>query len=181
MRSILAIAICLLAAFSFYCNADEKLVATSADSNVDAWLLIADPPKLERITELLPYTVNLTLAYNGTEQPYATPEAVFIVTISTSNSLTVALSTNRIEFTREDIVEGNNISLTVTGQVIGYVDLIFVMDIVLRNTKNDSADDVVETVTKFPHYLVTVIRASETLDNIFTMYIYYPQLMLIKY
>ena len=169
MRLISLVAVSLLLVFSFYCNAEEKLAATSASAELVPWVLIANPPKLERITELLPFTVNFTLTFNGTDQPkYAIPETVFVVTVSTSNSLTVSLSTKRMEFTWEDVVEGNGIPLTVTGQVIGYVDLIFVMDIVLRNTKNDSADDVVETVTKFPHYLVTVIRASQTLDNIFT-------------
>ena len=166
MRSLSLFFISLLA--TFFCNAEEQLAVTTAGTDVTPWLLLADPPKLERITELLPYTVNLTLAHTSAAQPkYATPEAVFILKISTSNSVTASLSTNRMEFTWEDVIEGNNITLTVTGQVIGYVDLLFFMDIVLP--KNDSAEDVVETVTKFSPYSVTVVRASETLDSIFIM------------
>ncbi len=149
----------LLASFPV-CNGDDTPVA-----EVIPWVLIADPPKLERITEMLPYTVNLTLTYTGSDQPtYATPETVFAVKITMSNSLTVALSTSRIEFTWEDVVEGNNMTLTVTGQVIGYVDLIFVMDILPKN-----GSVAAETVTVLSPYLVTVIRASDTLDNIFTV------------
>ena len=155
------ILISLLAAFPI-CHGDET--ATAAPEVVP-WLLIADPPKLERITELIPYTVNFTLAYTGAEEPkYATAESVFVVKISMTNSLTAVLSSNRIDFTWEDVVEGNNMTLTVTGQVIGYVDLIFVMDILPKN-----GSVAAETVTAFPPYLVTVIRASDTLDNIFTV------------
>jgi len=175
MRSAVVI-ISLFAAFSLYCNGEEEkpVAATIAAGPPEAgvpWLLVADPPKLERITELLPYTVNFSLSYTGDgKQPaiYATPDTVFVVNISTSNSMTAALSSDRIEFTWQDVVEGNNMTLTVTGRVIGYVDLIFAMDI-LTLSRNGSASAVAETVTKFPRYSVTVVRASEIMDNVFTM------------
>jgi hypothetical protein len=76
----------------------------------------------------------------------------------------VKLASKEIVFTWEDVTEGNNKSLGVTGQVIGYVDLNFVLDILPKN-----GSVAVETVPVLSGYLVTVIRESDTLDNVFTM------------
>jgi hypothetical protein len=76
----------------------------------------------------------------------------------------VKLNSNQIVFTWEDILESNNKSLVVTGQVIGYVDLNFVLDILPK-----TGSVATETVPVLSGYLVTVIRASDTLDNVFTM------------
>jgi hypothetical protein len=80
----------------------------------------------------------------------------------------VKLNSNQIVFTWEDILESNNKSLVVTGQVIGYVDLNFVLDI-LPKTGSVATETLAETVPVLSGYLVTVIRASDTLDNVFTM------------
>lgn len=107
--------------------------------------------------------------YTGSDSTqHATPTSIFVVKISTTNSLTVALDSNRIEFTWEDVVESNNKTLQVTGQVIGYVDLNFDMDILPKNGSTASETD----ITVLSSYLVTVIRASDTLDNIFTVWVF---------
>lgn len=147
------------------CSSDELSAATTPSPERSPWVLVADPEKYERITELVPYTINLTLIYNATSKPqYATAETLYVVKVSMSNTLTVKLDTDRIEFTLEDVVDGNNKTLVVTGQVIGYVDLNFEMDVLPKN-----GSESVEKVTVLSGYLITVIRASDTLDNIFTV------------
>ena len=71
----------------------------------------------------------------------------------------------KIEFTWAEINEGTNKSIQVIGQVIGYADLNFVLDILSRN---DSTAPV-KTIPVLSGYVVTVVRASDTLDNVFTM------------
>lgn len=137
------------------------------------WVLTADPLKLEKITEKFPYTINLTLTYaksEGDSPPVyvTTPEAFrYVVKVSMSNQQTVAIQDNnqKIEFTWAEITEGTNKSIEVIGQVIGYVDLNFVLDIL---PANDSSVPV-KTIPVLSSYLVTVVRASDTLDNVFTM------------
>lgn len=166
VSSCVVILLLFISAFPLDSKADENVATTTPKPDLGPWVLIADPTKLERITELLPYTINLTLTYTGIEPTkYATPDAIFVVRISTTNSLTVALDTKQIEFTWEDVVDGNNKTLEVTGQVIGYVDLNFNMDILPKNGSVAAEKDIIVLSA----YLVTVIRASDTLDNIFTV------------
>ena len=157
------------------CNGQYVNSTSNANSSdVDGpWVLIADPIKLERITEKFPYTINLTLTYarNHDDPPpvyIVTPEAFrFVVKVSMSNHHTVAINNNnqKIEFTWAEINEGTNKSIQVIGQVIGYADLNFVLDILSRN---DSTAPV-KTIPVLSGYVVTVVRASDTLDNVFTM------------
>jgi hypothetical protein len=155
----------LLAGFPVNKGDDTNIVVTTSSPDAGPWALVVNPLTLERITEMIPYTINLTLTYTGSEGPtYASNETVFIVKVSTTNLLTVILESKEIIFTWEDIMEGNNKSLGVTGQVIGYVDLNFVLDILPK-----TGSVAIETVPVLSGYLVTVIRASDNLDNVFTM------------
>ena len=139
------------------CSGEENLSTASPTAEGEPWELIADPPKLERITELEPNHMNLSLTYKGSETPpFVTNETIFLVQISMSNSLTVVLNTYEIEFTWEDIVDGNNKTLQVTGQVIGYVDLNFVMDIIPKPGSIPVKND----IPVLSNYLITVVRAS---------------------
>lgn len=176
VNSLLRVAcLFLLAVFTgTSCNGQYVNLTNTNSSDVDGpWILIADPMKLERITEKFPYTINLTLTYarNHDDPPpvyITTPEAFrFVVKVSMSNHHTVAINNNnqKIEFTWAEITEGTNKSIQVIGQVIGYVDLNFVLDILSRN---DSTAPV-KTISVLSGYLVTVVRASDTLDNVFTM------------
>ena len=166
-NSVAVILLVLLAGFPANKGDETDTVMTTTSSpDVGPWVLVANPLTLERITEMIPYTINLTLTFTGTEEPpkYLTNETLFIVKVSTTNPLTVKLNSNQIVFTWEDILESNNKSLVVTGQVIGYVDLNFVLDILPK-----TGSVATETVPVLSGYLVTVIRASDTLDNVFTM------------
>ena len=155
------------------CNGQYLNQTNQTRSEADGlWVLIADPLKLERITEKVPYTINLTLTYIGHEdlQPVyaATPEAFrFVLKVSMSNQQTVAINNNNtnVEFTWTEIIEGNNKPLHVIGQVIGYADLNFVLDILSRNESTAS----INAIPVLSGYSVTVVRASDTLDNVFTM------------
>jgi hypothetical protein len=44
-------------------------MTTTSNPEVGPWVLVANPLTLERITEMIPYTINLTLTYTGTEEP----------------------------------------------------------------------------------------------------------------
>ena len=172
----LLLATCLLLLTLFKttnCNGQYVNQTNTNSSDTDGpWILIADPVKLGNITEKSPYTINLTLTYTQSHDDLppvyvATPEAFrFVIKVSMSNQQTVAISNNnqKIEFTWAEITEGTKKSLEVIGQVIGYVNLNFVLDI---STKNDSAAPV-KTIPILSDYLVTVVRASDTLDNAFT-------------
>ncbi|KAK4024157.1 hypothetical protein OUZ56_009545 [Daphnia magna] len=167
MRSVLlcrVVAVFLLAGLSVSKAEDQN--ETIPIQDVGPWVLITHPPKLERITEKIPYTINLTLTYSGSEElpEYVTSEALFVVKVFTTNDLTVVLNREEIVFTLEDVNEGNNKSIQVTGQVIGYVDLNFVLDI-LPNNGSVAAD----TIAILSDYVVTVVRESDTMDNIFTV------------
>jgi len=166
LNSVAAILLVLLAGFPVNNGDDTDTVVTTPSPEVGPWVLVANPLKLERITELIPYTINLTLTYTESEEPpkYVSNETLFVVKVSTTNHLTVKLDSKEIVYTWEDITEGNNKSLGVTGQVIGYVDLNFVLDILPKN-----GSVAAETVPVLSGYLVTVIRESDTLDNVFTM------------
>jgi hypothetical protein len=167
LNSVAAILLVLLAGFPVNNGDDtDAAVVTTPSPDVGPWVLVANPLKLERITEMIPYTINLTLTYSESEEPpkYVSKETLFVVKVSTTNPLTVKLASKEIVFTWEDVTEGNNKSLGVTGQVIGYVDLNFVLDILPKN-----GSVAVETVPVLSGYLVTVIRESDTLDNVFTM------------
>ncbi len=154
------------------CNG-QYVNQTNTYTSDGPWVLTADPLKLEKITERSPYTINLTLTYAKSEDDSppvyaATPEAFrFVVKVSMSNQQTVAINDNnqKIEFTWAEITEETNKSLEVIGQVIGYVDLNFVLDIL---PTNDSSVPL-KTIPVLSSYSVTVVRASDTLDNIFTM------------
>lgn len=159
------------------CNGQDNHTLPSTETS--PWLLVADPPKLERITEMSPYTINLTLTYNGehgdSPPKYATsPQAFrFVVKVSMSNHQTVAFRNNQeIEFEWDDIADANNNgskNLEITGQVIGYVSLNFILDILpaVAHQRNDSI--AFESIPVLSGYLVTVVRASDTLDTVFTI------------
>ncbi|EFX76606.1 hypothetical protein DAPPUDRAFT_248773 [Daphnia pulex] len=167
LNSVAAILLVLLAGFPVNNGDDtDAAVVTTPSPDVGPWVLVTNPLKLERITEMIPYTINLTLTYSESEEPpkYVSKETLFVVKVSTTNPLTVKLDSKEIVFTWEDVTEGNNKSLGVTGQVIGYVDLNFVLDILPKN-----GSVAVETVPVLSGYLVTVIRESDTLDNVFTI------------
>lgn len=156
----------LLAVFPS-CEGDEKVSANTPTPESVLWKLVADPPELLRITEMEPNYVNLSLTYTESEKPsYVTNETIFLIKISMSNILTVVLNTYEIEFTWEDVEDGNNKTLQVTGQVIGYVDLNFAMDIIPKSGSVAVNKDIAILPEK---YLITVVRASDTLDNVFTM------------
>lgn len=90
-----------------------------------------------------------------------------------SNHQTVAFRNNQeIEFEWHDIADANNNgskNLEITGQVIGYVSLNFILDILpaVAHQRNDSI--AFESIPVLSGYLVTVVRASDTLDTVFTM------------
>lgn len=174
MRSILlnwAVVVLLLAGVSVSKGDDQN--ETIPFQDVGPWVLIADPLTLERITEHIPNTINLTLTYTGSELPdYVTFETLFVVKVFTTNDLTVVLSKEQLVFTLQDVTEGNNKSLEVTGQVIGYVDLNFVLDILPKNGSLAA-----DTVAVLSDYLVTVVRASDTLDNVFTVLVMFPLIL----
>lgn len=148
------------------CSSNDDTEETTG-ATTGPWYLLAEPvDKLERIIEQIPSTINLTLCYNGTDySAYDSPDALFIVRISMSNSLTLKLSSDFLEFTWEDVVQGNNKTLEVLGQVIGYIYLNFQMEVHANNASSTS-----EEYTVLKDYLVTVVRQDNTLDNIFTMY-----------
>lgn len=125
---------------------------------------------MESITEKIPYTINLTLAYNGTEEvPFeGVNNALFVVTVSLTNHQTLNLTTDRIEFSWEDVTEGNNKTLEIIGKVVGYVDLNFALEIIPEGlggatTVSETVDDLLKG------YLVTVVRQSNTMSNIMTI------------
>ncbi|KAI9555076.1 hypothetical protein GHT06_017591 [Daphnia sinensis] len=165
----------ILVLISVNCNGQENQTLSSTETS--PWLLVADPPKLERITEKSPYTINLTLTYNGEHgdppPKYATsPQTYrFVVKVSKSNHQTVAFSNSQeIEFEWDDIVDANVSSKTleITGQVIGYVSLNFVLDILPVKTHQGNDSITFESIPVLSGYLVTVVRASDTLDTVFT-------------
>lgn len=147
------------------CYASDEETATAAPPT-GPWFLLAEPPNsLERIIEEQPYTINLTLSYNSTDAQDAYDTAnTFIVRISMSNSLTLKLSDDNLEFTWDDVVKGNQKALEVVGQVIGYVQLDFKMEV---RKNNESA--ILEEHDVLKEYLVTVVRLDNTLDRIFTL------------
>ena len=171
--SLRAACLLLLAVFTTTSCNGQYVNQTIAYSSDGPWVLTTDPMKLEKITEKSPYTINLTLTYARSEDDSppvyaATPEAFrFVVKVSMSNQQTVAIndSNQKIEFTWAEITEGTNKSIEVIGQVIGYVNLNFVLHIL---STNDSSVPV-KPYPVLSGYLVTVVRASDTLDNVFTM------------
>lgn len=125
---------------------------------------------MERITEKIPYTINLTLVYNGTEEmPFpGAANALFVVTVTLTNDQTLDLTSDRIEFTWEDITQQYNQTLEFKGKVVGYVDLNFQLEIIPDGV--GGAVIVKEVVPDLlTGYLVTVIRQSNTMANIMTL------------
>ncbi|XP_057377742.1 ileal sodium/bile acid cotransporter-like [Daphnia carinata] len=166
----------ILALITFTVNGQNNQTLSSIETS--PWQLVADPPKLERITERSPYTINLTLTYNGehgdSSPKYVTsPQAFrFVVKVLMSNRQTVAFSKKQeIEFEWDDIVDANVSSKTleITGQVIGYVSLDFVLDILPAKPLQRNDTIAFESVPVLSGYLVTVVRASDTLDTVFTI------------
>lgn len=136
---------------------------TPSGPDTGGWALLADPPKLDKITEYLPYNVSISLVYNASEAPlFVTPDTVFVVSVATSNEVTVTLSETRFEFTWRDVLEGNNKTLEVVSHVIGYVDLYFTME-----RRDPGADDQKDYLLL--KYSITIIRSSDVVDVIFTM------------
>lgn len=145
---------------------DELLEATT-EGPPSPWILSIDPENLENIIEHNPYTANLTLSYNGNDPlpaAYQTEDAVFVVRITYNNHVSLSLNESLIKFSWDDIVSGNNQTLIATGNVIGYTDLTFELDILTA----DGAE-VSETFLLLSGYHVTVIQASNLWDNLFTM------------
>ena len=98
----------------------DSAAASAASSQ---WNLLPYPPKsLELITEYIEYSINVSLIYNGTD-PLADEDVT--VTVTMSNPLTLLLSNSTLRFSRDNILNGENQTLLVTGQVIGYVHLNF--------------------------------------------------------
>lgn len=90
------------------------------DERAQTWHLTVDPPTLESITEDLPYMINLTLCFNGTESFTSDPTAArYIVTVSSNNLKILVTTQDRLTFTWEDITAGYNHTLEVVGNLIG--------------------------------------------------------------
>jgi len=85
-------------------------------SSASEWYLITDPPSLKSITEDLPYSVNLTLGYNGTWDPTADDSSLLTVIVSSTNKKILLPVQDRIEFTWEDVIQGYNRTLDVIGE-----------------------------------------------------------------
>lgn len=143
-----------------------ELIEATTEASTEPWELIVDPENLENIIENIPYTVNLTLIYSGNDPPvvYQTEDAIFVVRINCTSYVTIRLTENSINYTWADVVEGNNKTITVTGNVIGYSDLTFELDVI-----PGVGVEVIETFPLLSGYHVTVLRATNLWDHIFTM------------
>lgn len=107
------------AAFATLClihgTAGQNEVET--DPEVTVWFMAAKPTRLSSIFEDQPYTVNVTLRYNGTTPlPFDAANAKYVVSISMTNPHTVTLSQDKLNFTWEDINDSVNQTLIVTGK-----------------------------------------------------------------
>lgn len=143
-----------------------QLIEAATETPAGPWELVVDPDNLKNMTELIPYTVDLTLIYNSNEPPdvYQTENAVFVVRITYTNYLTISLSDTLVNFTWADIVDGNNKTIIVTGKVIGYEDLTFELDVY-----PSAGEEAIESFPLLYGYHVTVNRESNLLGNIFTL------------
>lgn len=81
------------------------------------WYLTVDPPTLRSITEDVPYSVNLTLGYNGTWDSMEV-DALLSVSVFSTNSKILFPVQERIDFTWEDVIQGYNQTLDVIGKTI---------------------------------------------------------------
>jgi len=104
--------------------------------------------------------MNVTLNYNGTTA--LASDAVFTVSVKTTNDVTLELSSTSLRFSAHDVMNGINQNLSMTGQVIGYVHLNFLLE---------SGGIVTTPQEILPPFLVTVVRFSNTLDSTFTIII----------
>ena len=147
-------------AFLLACTAlaqEIDLPPTSISSN---WYLSVEPTSLENIIEYVPYHMNVTLNYNGTTA--LASDAVFTVSVKTTNDVTLELSSTSLRFSAHDVMNDIHQNLSVTGQVIGYVHLNFLLE---------SGGIVTTPQEILPPFLVTVVRFSNTLDSTFTIII----------
>lgn len=144
----------------------NDLLEATTEVPAGPWLLKIDPENLENVIEHNPHTVNLSLTYTGLDPPasYQTEEAVFVIRVTYNNHLAVSLNESFIKFTWDDIASGNNQTLIVTGNVIGYTDFTFELDILPADGAEAS-----ETVLLLTGYHVTIIQASNLWDNLFTI------------
>ena len=126
-------------------------------------LSIEPPDSLLAIVEGVPHTVNISLSYNSSDIVNVDPLRTYTVRVTTSNPITIQLSERTWTFSGEDVASGAVQNLTITGYVIGYVDLTFYV-----TTPEDEAAGFAPTVL-VSKYLVTVVRESNLWDNIFTL------------
>ena len=144
---------------------DLQLPPSSVSSD---WHLIVQPQSLENIIEYVPYDLNLTLYYNGSEA--LSPDAIFSVSVETTNEKTVALSSSVLRFSASDVAGGVQQNLSVTGQVIGYVHLIFSVEEEGKKGEKGGAMEASGHLQEIhPPYTVTVVRSSNTLNSAFTI------------
>jgi len=99
------------------------------------WYLTVDPPALRSITEDVPYSVNLTLGYNGTWDSIEV-DALLSVSVFSTNSKILFPVQERIDFTWEDVIQGYNQTLDVIGKTIVASYLIKVYIIIILYSRS---------------------------------------------
>ena len=126
------------------------------------WYLSVEPHSLENIVEYVTHTLNVTLNYNGTKALAA--DDVFTVAVEMTNQKTLVLSSSSLKFSAQDVLDGVHQNLNVTGQVVGYVHVNFLLE-------GDGADTEASGDRKeiHPPFFVTVVRSSNVLNKVFTL------------
>ena len=142
--------------FLFIGNVSSQEIEASPKFSSSDWYLSVDPATLENIIEHIPHSINISLHYNGTGD--VPGDGPFTVAVTMTNGKTVALSSSSFEFSVQDVIDGVGQNLIVTGQVIGYLHLNFLLE-------ND------ESKLVLPPFLVTVVRFSDTWNSGFTIII----------
>ena len=148
----------LLAAVSPLSRAQEQAEEESQTAS-DFILFIEPANELLKIIESIPQTINISLAYNGSESLQS--DGQYIVSVTMSNRLTLIMENCTVAFSAQDIMDSVNKTLSLTGRVIGYVDLSFHLTL-----PGSSENEALLLVKK---YLVTVVRATNFWDNMFTI------------
>lgn len=120
--------------------------------------LSVDPPTVRNLIEGTTQAIQLTLNYNGSESLNDSPD-IYHVTIRTSNAYTAILSESSVTFNANDIIDQVNKTINITAYVLGYVDISFT----LLNPINQTMYNLIS------NYVVTVVRASDFWDNMFTI------------
>ncbi len=87
---------------------------------VKVWWLKTKPTKLANLVEDKPYNLTLTLHYNGTaaQLPFPVKEAkgaLLVVKISMTNTHSLILSQDEVEFTWQDLIKRTGHIIQVTG------------------------------------------------------------------